>query len=212
MWTTNLTSGSTLDPPAPGDDQSLLQRYKRGDDDAATELYMRYAHRLKALAHAQTSTDLKQRVDSEDLVQSIFRTFFRRVARGQYDVPNGDELWKLLLVIGLNKIRSTAIHHRAHKRDIGRTTSGDAALEAQQTQTIQFDETGLITLELTIDELLSQLPPQYREIVNLRIAGYEVSEIAEMIKRSKRTVERILQGFRHQLGDLLKDDVEIDVE
>jgi RNA polymerase sigma-70 factor, ECF subfamily len=207
-----VTSGSTLETPAPGDDQSLLQRYRKGDDDAATELYMRYAHRLQALTNAQTSNDLKQRVDNEDLVQSIFRTFFRRVARGQYDVPDGEELWKLLLVIGLNKIRSTAIHHRAHKRDIGRTSSGSAALEAQQTQTSQSDETGLLTLELTIDELLSQLPPQYREIVNHRIAGYDVSEIADMTKRSKRTVERILQAFRQQLGDLLKDDVDIDSE
>ncbi len=210
MGTPNLTSDSTLDPPSPSDDQSLLQRYRRGDDDAATELYMRYAHRLQALAQAQTSTDLKQRVDNEDLVQSIFRTFFRRVARGQYDVPNSEELWKLLLVIGLNKIRSTAIHHRAHKRDIGRTTSGSAALEAQQGQPNQADETGLITLEMTIEELLSQLPPQYREIVNYRISGYDVSEISVMTKRSKRTVERILQAFRKQLGDLLKDDVEID--
>ncbi|MDX1925238.1 MAG: sigma-70 family RNA polymerase sigma factor [Pirellulaceae bacterium] len=212
MWTFNVTSGSTLEPPVPGDDQSLLQRYRRGDDDAATELYMRYAHRLQALTNAQTSNDLKQRVDNEDLVQSIFRTFFRRVARGQYDVPDGEELWKLLLVIGLNKIRSTAIHHRAHKRDIGRTSSGDAALEVQKIQTNQSDETGLLTLEMTIDELLSQLPPQYREIVNHRIAGYDVAEIAEMTKRSKRTVERILQAFRNQLGDLLKEDAGLEPE
>ena len=85
------------------DDKSLLHRYRRGDDDAATELYLRYAHRLRALANAQTSPELQQRVDNEDLVQSIFRTFFRRVAGGQYDVPNGDELWKLLLVIGLEQ-------------------------------------------------------------------------------------------------------------
>jgi RNA polymerase sigma-70 factor (ECF subfamily) len=212
MWTLNMTSDSTSVPPTPSDDQSLLQRYRRGDDDAATELYMRYAHRLQALAHAQTSTDLKHRVDSEDLVQSIFRTFFRRVARGQYDVPEGEELWKLLLVIGLNKIRATAVHHRAKKRDILRTTSGSFALEAQESQPHQSDETGLITLEMTIEELLSQLPPQYREIVNYRISGCDVSEISEKTKRSKRTVERILQAFRQQLGNLLKDDVEIDVE
>lgn len=206
-----MTSDPTLDPPEPGDDQSLLQRYRRGDDDAATELYMRYAHRLQALTHSQTSADLKQRVDNEDLVQSIFRTFFRRVARGQYDIPDGEELWKLLLVIGLNKIRSTAIHHRAHKRDIGRTTSSSATVDSQP-QPSQGDETGLVALEVTIDELLSQLPPQYREIVNLRIAGYDVSEIAEKTNRSKRTVERILQAFRQQLGDLLKDDVDLDAE
>ena len=57
MGTSNLTSDSTLDPPSPGDDQSLLQRYRRGDDDAATELYMRYAHRLQALAGFSPSSN-----------------------------------------------------------------------------------------------------------------------------------------------------------
>ena len=64
---------------------------------------------------------------------------------------------------------------------------------------------GLKILEMTIDDLLSELPEQYREIVNYRIAGFEVSEIAEKTQRSKRTVERILQAFRQQLGKLIQD-------
>lgn len=201
MWTMNQPPNP---PDTADDDQSLLHRYRRGDDDAATELYLRYAHRLRALASAQTSSDIQQRVDNEDLVQSIFRTFFRRVARGQYDVPDGDELWKLLLVIGLNKIRSTATHHRANKRDIKKTVSSEA-LETVSNDAGQSDETGLKILEMTIDELLGELPEQYREIVNLRIAGFDVSEIAERTQRSKRTVERILQAFRQQLGKLIED-------
>ncbi len=197
----NLTPESDS---AANDDQSLLRRYRRGDDDAATELYLRYAHRLRALATAKTSGDLQQRVDKEDLVQSIFRTFFRRVARGQYNVPDGDELWKLLLVIGLNKIRSAAIHHRAIKRDVQKTISSEL-LEPAAVDVGQSDENGLQVLEMTIDDLLSELPEQYREIVNFRIAGFEVSEIAEKTKRSKRTVERILQAFRQQLGELIQD-------
>ena len=30
-------------------DRSLLRRLRRGEDDAATALYLRYAHRLRAL-------------------------------------------------------------------------------------------------------------------------------------------------------------------
>ena len=198
----SFTPKSDSEPTS--DDKSLLHRYRRGDDDAATELYLRYAHRLRALANAQTSPELQQRVDNEDLVQSIFRTFFRRVAGGQYDVPNGDELWKLLLVIGLNKIRSTATHHRANKRDVKKTVSGEV-LDSSTNGSDQSDATGLKILEMTIDDLLSELPEQYREIVNYRIAGFEVSEIAEKTQRSKRTVERILQAFRQQLGKLIQD-------
>src|SRR4051794_30331946 len=82
-------------------DQSLLQRFRRGQDDAPTLLYLRYAERLRALAAKQSSPSLAARVDPEDIVQSVFRTFFRRAALGHYNVPDGEEIWKLLLVIAL---------------------------------------------------------------------------------------------------------------
>src|SRR5687768_11333472 len=71
----------------PASDASLLRRYRRGEEDAATELYLRYAGRLRVLADTRASPELKQRVDPEDIVQSVFRTFFRRAAVGQYDAP-----------------------------------------------------------------------------------------------------------------------------
>src|SRR5262245_11532311 len=87
-------------------DGSLLRRYRRGDQAAATRLYLRYANRLRALARARCSPDLAQRVDPDDIVQSVFRSFFRRARSGAYEVPDGEELWKLFLVIALNKIRA----------------------------------------------------------------------------------------------------------
>src|SRR5574341_751939 len=63
-------------------DRSLLRRFRRGEEDAATLLYLRYADRLRALTVAQCSPDLAQRVDADDIVQSVFRTFFRRAAQG----------------------------------------------------------------------------------------------------------------------------------
>src|SRR5262245_19341532 len=86
-------------------DRSLLRRYRSGDQWAATQIYLRYAHRLRALARARCSRLWTHRCDDEDIVQSVFRIFFRGAKRGLYDVPDGEELWKLILVIALNKIR-----------------------------------------------------------------------------------------------------------
>ncbi len=191
--------------PIVATDKSLLTRYRRGDDDAATELYLRYADRLRALATHQTSAVLQQRVDAEDMVQSVFRTFFRRAAIGQYDIPEGDELWKLLLVIGLNKIRYAGIHHRASKRDVAKTTSAEDlqfTLSAQRSG----DEVALSVLRLTIDEMLEPLPAAHRQMIQQRIAGHEISEISQATGRSKRSVERILQEFRQKLGELVHVD------
>ena len=82
-------------------DHTLLGRVRIGEQDAATELYLRYSGRLQAWASSRTSSSLKTRFDPEDVVQSVFRTLFRRVGEGLYDVPPGEELWQLLLVLAL---------------------------------------------------------------------------------------------------------------
>ena len=42
-------------------------------------------------------------------------------------LPDGDELWKLLLVIAIHKVREKAVYHHAAKRDMHRTIGGDEA-------------------------------------------------------------------------------------
>ena len=82
-------------------DRTLLKRFHGGQADAATLLYLRYAARITSFAGTQQGPDLASRFDPDDIVQSIFRTFFRRAAEGHYDVPEGEDLWKLFLVIAL---------------------------------------------------------------------------------------------------------------
>jgi RNA polymerase sigma-70 factor (ECF subfamily) len=182
-----------------------LRRFRNGEPDAANELYQRYAERLHALVVGQCALDLAPRVGAEDIVQSIFRTFFRRVARGQYDVPEGEELWQLFLVIALHKVRSTAAFHRAAKRDVRVTSVGLSNTLASQ-KLVAPDELARTTLCLVIDELLDSLPDSMRAIVELRIEGREVEEIVARTQRSRRSVERALQEFRTRLREVICED------
>jgi RNA polymerase sigma-70 factor (ECF subfamily) len=194
MFEQESTSGATSD-------RLLLARLRGGEVDAATELYLRYADRLLRLARRQTAADLAARFDPEDVVQSVFRTFFRRFSAGAYDVPEGSELWKLLLVISLNKLRKLGQHHRAAKRDARRTVGGEDV-----TQLLGNDETGAVAhLRLTIQELLESFDATTCRIIELRMEGREVQEIADSINRSKRTVERVLQNFRRRMADDISD-------
>jgi RNA polymerase sigma-70 factor (ECF subfamily) len=195
-------AGPTATDPS---DRSLLRRFRGGQPDAATELYLRYAERLRTLTAGQCAPDLAPRVDPDDIVQSVFRTFFRRAARGQYDVPEGEDLWKLFLVIALHKIRSAATFHRAAKRDVRATVIGLSGAPAGQ-HLAAPDETALATLRMVIDDLLGALPPSLRAIVELRVEGHEVGEIARRTQRSRRSVERALQEFRTRLSPLVRED------
>src|SRR5437870_3821251 len=106
-------------------DQSLLRRFRLGQEDAAAEIYRRYAPRLHSLARRQCSGSLALRVDADDIVQSVFSAFFEGARKGLYDVPDGEDLWRLILVIALNKVRAKRIFHRAAKRDVRLTAPVD---------------------------------------------------------------------------------------
>jgi RNA polymerase sigma factor (sigma-70 family) len=187
-------------------DRSLLRRFRGGQPDAATELYLRYAERLRALAADRCAPDLAPRLDPDDIVQSVFRTFFRRAAGGQYDVPEGEDLWKLFVIIALHKVSSAATFHRAAKRDVRATAFGLTEVPTGE-HLAAPDEMALATLRMVIDELLGALPPSMRAIVELRVEGHEVDEIARQTQRSRRSVERALQEFRARLGPLIREDV-----
>ena len=173
-------------------DADLLNRFQSGDRGAATEIYTRYAERLVQLAKKQSSEQLAARVDAEDIVQSVFRTFFRRASEGHYQLPHGDELWKLFLVISLNKIRKKSQYHHAMKRDVSRTQS-------IQDFHSSSDKSPEEVLRITVDELVSMLPIEHQGVVRDRIHGYEIQEISVRNRLTRRTTERVLQNFRQRL-------------
>jgi RNA polymerase sigma-70 factor (ECF subfamily) len=203
----NGQAGATAAPPGTvSSDRSLLRRFRGGQPDAATELYERYAERLRALAARQCAPDLAPRLDADDIVQSVFRTFFRRAAQGQYNVPEGEDLWKLFMIIALHKVRSAATFHRAAKRDVRATATGLSDASTGQ-HLVAPDGMALATLRMVINELLGALPPSMRTIVELRVEGHEVEEIARRAQRSRRSVERALHEFRARLSPLIREDV-----
>jgi RNA polymerase sigma-70 factor, ECF subfamily len=196
---------TTLSPAASPTDNFLVGRYREGDQNAATQLYFRYARRLTALVRRRCSANLARAAGVEDIVQSVFKTLFHRIGQGYYDIPDGDELWKLLLVITLNKIRAKATYAHAVKRDARRST--DAAMARQRIETVECVRTSETDhAELILTEILERLPPQHRFMLRLRIDGYTVEEIGSTTGRSRRSIERILQETREKLRGLLQED------
>ena len=182
-------------------DRTLLRGIRSGDELAARELHDRYAARLHALAQRQLARETAGRLDSDDITQSVFRTLFRRLQDGQYDVPAGESIWRLLTTIALNKVRTVGAHHRAAKRDVRRTLQTDDAALAGLAH--QADEAAAHELRMTIASLVEGLGPSEQQIIALRIEGYDLASIAKITTRSKRTVERVLQGFREHLRQTL---------
>ncbi len=98
----------------------LLDRYRDGDERAAEEIFQRYVQRLIGLARNHISDRLGKRVDPEDVVQSVYRSFYRRASDGQFTLDKTGDLWRLLAMITVNKVRKQANFHCRQKRDIRR--------------------------------------------------------------------------------------------
>ena len=196
-----MTRPRRIEPPAekPSSrrtDGTLIRRYRGGEDAAATSIYLKYARRLRALAEQHCKGELAGRFDADDVVQSVFRTFFEGVRKQAYDVPAGGEIWGLLMVLALNKVRNLADYHRARKRDVRQTTQ----LPDDPRHLLAKDGDAAVLLKMVLDEQMAGLPESNQQIIRMRIEGYEIGEIAAGTGRSRRTVERVLQDFRGRLS------------
>ena len=172
--------------------EELLRRWRSGDQGAADELYRRYAQRLCLLAEAQIDRRFARRFSPEDVVQSVFRTFFRRGAKGEFSVDHSGALWNLLVVIALNKMRKLAERHGAGKRDVDAEVSADGAKPRPEAVAHEPTPEEAAALADELELVLSSLALGEGDMVRLCLAGYSTTEIAKRLGCSRWTVRRVL--------------------
>jgi RNA polymerase sigma-70 factor (ECF subfamily) len=174
-------------------DEELVERYRAGDEWAAAVLFRKYAPRLLSVARARCSKSFSSRFDPEDVIQAAFRSLFARL-RNNPSAAESD-VWARLLVLTLNKIRSLVEHHTAAKRTVRRTSSSDLHERPPSIPDRRANEIDAIDIREQVDAL----PEGDREVIRMRLDGYEVAEIATATGQSQRTVERILQSVRERM-------------
>ena len=80
----------------------LARRRAVGAPGSQHEVVQRYTQRLLGLARRQLPQRLRQRVDPEDVVQSVYRSFFRRLNEGCFH-PRRLPLFRLLAAMTFHK-------------------------------------------------------------------------------------------------------------
>ena len=185
---------------------NLLQRWRDGDEAAATEIFERYVNRLCALARTRLSNRMKRRVAAEDVVQSAYRSFFRRAGE-HYALEKQGDLWRLLAAITINKVRGQVEFHTAKKRGVYLEESmlADQSMFRVSPEVISEepkpDDAAVLVEELS--DLMAKLDDTQRSIIELSMQNLSVEQIAEQIQRSERTVRRTIQQVREDLESRL---------
>lgn len=191
--------GASLDDST----RKLVARWREGDQDAAQELFRRYAEPLVALAQRRLSAKLAGRLDAEDVVQSVYRSFFVGARNGRFDIHRGGDLWRLLVAITLHKLRDQVKHHTAAKRSLKREQSlgTSPGLDGLPTDSLTREPSPIEAMILAeeVEQLMRGLEPMQRRMLELRLQGYDVEQIALDTGRSVRTVYRLLDHVREHL-------------
>lgn len=182
---------------------NLLARWREGDQQAATELFQRYAERLVALANRRLSAKLTARVAAEDVVQSVYCSFFTGARDGRYVLQESGDLWRLLVTITLHKVQHQFKRHNSGKRAVGmeqplRDADGSFLLPPELLVNDPSPEESVALTEL-LDRVMEGLDPVQKRIVELRLQGYNIGEIAEQTSRTRPTVRRVLDRVKQQL-------------
>ena len=183
--------------------QELLKCWRAGDPAAAEAIHRRYAQRLCALVEPRIGDQLRRRVDAEDIVQSVFRTFFRRVGDGQFHIDHTSSLWHLLVGIGLNKVRRQAEYHQAGKRAMTREQTGSTGDLSPEAVSHEPGPDEAAAVADVLANVMSELTHSEMEIIRLCLAGFAPDEIVDRVGCSRWTVRRV----RDRVGARLEDQL-----
>jgi RNA polymerase sigma-70 factor (ECF subfamily) len=186
-----------------GDDDwtALAAGLKAGEPAAIRTFWVTYGKQLHAVADRRLAAALRRRIGAEDVVQSVCRTFLRRVQGGELVLEDAERLWHLLCAIAVAKTREQARFHGRKKRDV-HSQVGIEPEEAGQLVDPGSDPEAML-LASEIEAEIEALGDEERQIVLLKIADLTNDEIAEKLGISERTVRRLIQKVREQLADLL---------
>ena len=184
--------------------KQLIARWRAGSQEAAQELFRMFAGRLTALARSRLSPKLARRLDPEDVVQSAYRSFFAATRDQAFDLEHGGDLWQFLVAITLHKLKHQVQRHTAKKRDVGaeRGLSSEGALLGISAERLAQGPSPLEAAALVdeLEDIMRNLEPLPRRILELRLQGYGDYEIAHQIGRSVPTGRRVLGRFKVQFA------------
>ena len=178
----------------------LLAQWREGDQQAAGSLFHRYAEQLTALARSRLSARMGRRFDAEDVVQSVYCSFFKGAGEGRFDLQRGGDLWRLLVAITLNKLHLRVRRNQSGKRAVAKERSLENELYFGDLRVATPSPLEAAALADELESVMSKLEPLERRMLEMRLQGYNLEEIAAATQRTERTVRRALTEVKQLLG------------
>jgi hypothetical protein len=172
----------------------LVERVRGGDAAAAQTLFARYSVQLSRVAERHLSDKLAARLDGADVVQSVFRTFFRRCLNGEFTIGQST-----YLAFDLIDENSGLCRPWFATGGLDEPVNFCGSRAQAQRRLASFD--GHLAegdLEQEPPDLRGRVPV-FCQVLELRLAGHSVADVAVTLQLSRQTVYRCLRTLAHRL-------------
>ena len=169
----------------------LVERCKKGDTRAFSEIYQKYA---KAMYNTSLRI-VNHTGDAEDVVQEAFTDAFRSLEDFSYKSTFGAWLKRIVINKSINQLRK----RKMDLIDIEKTNVGNLQEEDGP------DELGIQLKVEDIKKAVGLLPNGYRTVLTLYLfEGYDQEEIAEILQVSHATVRTQYMRAKKKLLQYIK--------
>jgi DNA-directed RNA polymerase specialized sigma24 family protein len=174
--------------------KDFLRRIRAGDEAAAAELVRDYAMHLRIEVRRRLNDPyLNSAFDSDDICQSVLKSFFVRAVAGQYDLQQPEDLVKLLVTMAQRKVAAKVRREKTQARDPRRVVGGtdliDRLPNGPQPERV-------VAARDLLDRVRDSLTEEERRLADLRAAGRTWPEIAAELGGEP-------QAHRHKLDRAL---------
>lgn len=183
------------------DFQSLLLASGAGDDQAASDLLLRYGPAVVVAVRRVLAKEMRSRFDSADFAQAVWASFFAN--RSQLEtIQNPQELIRLLCAMAHNKVvdefRRRCLLGK-NNVNLEQPLDEDGEFEAQSVADAGSSPSQHAVANELWQRFIADMAPQERAILELRRNGFRHDEIAARFGISKRTVARVINRvFKEQ--------------
>jgi RNA polymerase sigma-70 factor (ECF subfamily) len=174
-----------------------IARLNEGDAQAVEHVLLAYEPYLRLAVRRRLGQRLRAKVDSTDIVQSVFANVLHGFRNGGWRFAGPPHLLAFLRRIAWRRL---ANRYQEHREDLNRTQSlfetaardllhADSPRPSEVAQGREFWE-----------RVLQACPPAHREVVRLRAKGFRIGEIAARTGLHEGSVRRILYELARRLS------------
>jgi len=190
----------TIDEPTgeEGELRRFLARIRDGDEEAARELLHRYEAKVRLVVRRQLPRLLRSRFDSQDFVQSIWGSFFRRMRADTSELEDPKSLIAVLVQAARNKVIDEYRRASSHKQNIRREEPLWDGTRPRELVDAADPPDAQAQAREAYGRLRDLLPEGRHTILELKAGGLSTREIGERLGVSERTVRRVIEDLRRR--------------